>query len=249
MNGVSSKEVLMLPDLELMLNLQVIDYDLGELERSKEYLPDMMGNLTREIEEAKGLIDTAETTLEQEKVSQKTLELDVKTKEADLQRLQQQMMTIKTNREYDALVAEIDAIKAGISTNETALLQTMERIAKLEAEIPDLKGKYEQTEENNRKQLEVLQEKVDSIGSKVDEKMAERNGVVKQISRGSFSVYERVRRGKGGGAVVVTVKKRACSGCHAALTPRRVQEIRKSDRILTCDNCGRILYWDNDTSD
>ncbi len=238
----------MLPDLELMLKLQVIDYDLGELERSKEYLPDMMGNLNREIQEAKGRWDTAEQTLEQEKLGQKTLELDVKAKEADLQRLQQQMMTIKTNREYDAIVAEIDTIKAGISGQETALLAAMERIAKLETEIPELKSKFEQIEENNKKQLDVLQEKVDSIGSKVSEKEAERAVLVNQISKPSISVYDRVRRGKGGGAVVVVVKKRACSGCHAALTPKKVQEVKKSDRVLTCDSCGRILYWDNDIS-
>lgn len=238
----------MLPDLDLLLKLQVIDYDLGELERSKEYLPDMMGNLTREIDEAKSRLTTAEHQLEQEKVGQKTIELDIKAKEADLQRLQQQMMTIKTNREYDALVTEIDTIKAAISAQETAQLTTMERISQLETEIPELRTKYEQCEENNRKQLEILQEKVDSIGSKVSEKDVERNEVTVQISRPTISVYERVRRGKGGGAVVVPVKKRACSGCHAALTPKKVQEIKKSDRVLTCDSCGRILFWDNDNS-
>lgn len=238
----------MLPDLELMLKLQVIDYDLGELERSKEYLPDMMGNLKREIQETKVRLDTAEQLLEQEKLGQKTLELDVKTKEADLQRLQQQMMTIKTNREYDAIVSEIDSIKGGISGQETALLGAMERITQLEAEIPDLRAKFEQCEENNKKQLEILQEKVDSIGSKASEKGAERAVIVNQIAKPAISVYDRVRRGKGGGAVVVVVKKRACSGCHAALTPRKVQEVKKSDRILTCDSCGRILYWDNDIS-
>ncbi len=95
-NGVA-KEKLMLPDLELLLKLQVIDYDLGELERSKEYLPDMMDNLRREIEETNQTAESAGEELQQSQLLKSELELQVKTHETDLQRYQQQMMSIKTN--------------------------------------------------------------------------------------------------------------------------------------------------------
>ena len=97
--------------LEMLLKLQVIDYDLGELERSKEYLPDMMENLKKEMAEAKLKFDICEQDLEEATLKQKSLELEVKTKEEELSKYQQQMMSIKTNKEYDALVAEIDNIK------------------------------------------------------------------------------------------------------------------------------------------
>jgi predicted nucleic acid-binding Zn-ribbon protein len=61
-------------------------------------------------------------------------------------------------------------------------------------------------------------------------------------------MYERVRRGKGGTAVVV-VKKRACGACYKALTPQKVQEIKKGERIHTCENCGSLLFWDDSVSD
>src|SRR5512145_3146126 len=101
------KEAPMQSDLELLLKLQVIDYDLGELERSKEYLPDMMENLNREIRETEQKLTDARQRFEDAQLRQKQLELEVKSKEADLARYQQQMMTIKTNKEYDALIAEI----------------------------------------------------------------------------------------------------------------------------------------------
>ena len=56
-----------------------------------------------------------------------------------------------------------------------------------------------------------------------------------------------MRKGKGGTAVVM-VKKRACGSCYKALTPRKVQEIKKGDRIHTCENCGRLLFWDEEES-
>jgi len=234
-------------DLEMLLRLQVIDYDLGELERSKEYLPDMMQNLNQEIKEVQEKLSGNSHGLEEAKIRQKSLELELATKETELQQFQQKMMSIKTNKEYDALVSEIDSIKEIISARETELIETMDMIATLDASIADMGKKAEEVQENNSRQLKVLQEKIDSIGDKVSGKQEERGKVSAQIPRPTLSVYERVRRGKGGTAVVV-VKKRACGSCHKALTPQRVQQIRKGGKIHTCESCGSLLFWDNDLS-
>lgn len=241
------KETLTRNHLELLLRLQVIDYDLGELERSKEYLPDMMENLNREMEESSNRYEATAKDLEAAKVKQSSLELDIKGKEAELQKFQQQMMSIKTNKEYDALVSEIDSVKEVISTKETELLETIELIGVLEKNIVEYKEKLQQVKENNTRQLDVLQQKIDSIGDKTAEKKDERKQIAASIPRSTMSVYERVRKGKGGSAVVA-VKHRACGACYKALTPKKIQEIRKGDNILTCDNCGRVLFWDDNES-
>lgn len=234
-------------DLELLLKLQIIDYDLGELERSKEYLPDMMDNLRNEMNEAKSKLDESTAEFDDKKVSVKTLELEISSREAELQKFQQQMMSIKTNKEYDALVAQIDAIKLDISSQETEFLTTEERITELKKDIAEQNEKSKHAQSTNSKQLSILQNKIDSIGDTMAAKESERDQVSKDISRPTRSIYERVRKGKGGTAVVM-VKKRACGSCYKALTPRKVQEIKKGDRIHTCENCGRLLFWDGDES-
>ncbi len=242
------QEVRMSNDLEMLLRLQVIDYDLGELERSKEYLPDMMQNLSQEIKEVQEKLQGNSQGLEENKVRQKALELELATKESELQHFQQKMMSIKTNKEYDALVSEIDAVKEVISARESELIETIDVVSKLEAGIADVGKKVEEIEANNSRQLKVLQEKIDSIGDKVAGKQEERVQVSAEIPRPTLTIYERVRRGKGGTAVVV-VKKRACGSCHKALTPQMVQLIRRGGKIHTCESCGSLLFWDKDLSD
>jgi len=242
-----SRETLTQNQLELLLKLQVIDYDLGELERSKEYLPDMMENLNREIQESDSKYQTTVKDLETARVTQNKLEVDIKAKEEELQKFQQQMMSIKTNKEYDALVSEIDSVKESISTKETELLETIELVTVLEKNIVEYKERMEQVRENNTRQLDILQQKIDSIGDKTSEKKDERKQIAASIPRSTMSVYERVRRGKGG-AAVVAVKSRACGACYKNLTPKKIQDIRKGDKILTCDNCGRVLFWDDSES-
>ncbi|MEW6411854.1 MAG: C4-type zinc ribbon domain-containing protein [Candidatus Zixiibacteriota bacterium] len=241
------KETLVQNQIEQLLKLQIIDYDLGELERSKEYLPDMMENLNREIQESQARYEGTAQGLEDAKVKQQTLELEIASKEAELQKYQQQMMSIKTNKEYDALVAEIDSVKNEISTKETELLETIELITTLEKNAVEFKEKLDQVTENNTKQLEILQQKIDSIGDTTSVKRGERKEVASMIPRPIMSSYERVRKGKGGSAVVA-IKHRACGACYKALTPKKIQDIRKAESILTCDNCGRLLYWDDNES-
>ena len=95
------------------------------------------------------------------------------------------------------------------------------------------------------KKLLVLQEKMDSIGDKVSEKRQSRQEIVQSIAVPMMATYERVRKGRGGRAVVV-IKKRACSSCFKALTPRTIQEMTRGGHVMTY--CGSLLYWDEEES-
>jgi len=234
-------------ELEQLMQLQVIDYDLGELERSKEYLPDMMENLTREITEATSKYGDTKKALEEAKLRQQQLELEVKSKQQDLEKYQRQMMSIKTNKEYDALVSQIDQIKKEIDIAETEILNFIEQVSGFENHIGDYQKQLEEVKTNNSKQLSILQEKIDSIGDKIAAKDKERQAVLSTVPRQILGTYERVRRGKGGD-VVIAVKKRACGACYKSLTPKKAQEIKGGGKIFTCDYCGRILYWDDNES-
>jgi predicted nucleic acid-binding Zn-ribbon protein len=226
-------------DLELLMKMQGIDYDLGELERSKEYIPDMMDNLRREIEESESLFKNTESELTEAKIAQKNLELEITESQERLKKLQEQMMAIKTNKEYDALVSQIDGSKETINERETGLLETIERIESLESNIEEYQKKAEETKKRNTKQLQVLQEKMDSVGTKIQIKEDERSNISIRIPKRTMSVYERVRKSRGG-SVVVPVRMRACGACYKALPPHRIQELKRGDQIISCDNCGRL---------
>ena len=123
------------------------------------------------------------------------------------------------------------------------MLEVMDTISRLEEELPELEKASGELAQNNDRQLRILQEKVDAIGDKVAAKIAERDRIAQSVPRRLKSMYERVRKGRGG-TPVVPVRKRACSACFKALTPKKVQEIKKGDQIHTCESCGVLLYWD-----
>ncbi len=235
-------------DLELLLKLQVLDYDRGELERSKEYIPDMMENLRREISENEENFKNNEKELAEATVTQKNLELEISSLQDNLKKLKLQMMAIKTNKEYDALVSQIDAVKESINEKETNLLEIIERTEILESSIEEFRKKSIETKKQNDDQLSILQEKMDSVGTKVQMKDDDRQNIIVRVPKRIMSIYERIRKNRGG-SVVVTVKKRACGACFKALPPHLIQELKRGDQLITCDNCGRLLIWQDDNSE
>jgi predicted nucleic acid-binding Zn-ribbon protein len=235
-------ETVMQKDIELLLKMQEIDYYIGELERSKDYIPDMIENLKKEIDDCFESSKNYSERLTEAKVEMKNLELEVNASKEALEKYQKQMLAIKTNKEYDALVKEIDECKENISSGEDKILMLMGEIEELTGKVEEYEGKCEEVKEENTTQLDTLQAQIDSVEEKRKIKEDERKNVQVRIPKQVMVVYERIRKGRGGMAVVA-VKKRACGACFKQLEPQLIQEIKKGDRLITCDSCGRILVW------
>ncbi|MCD6162947.1 MAG: hypothetical protein J7K40_11110 [candidate division Zixibacteria bacterium] len=228
--------------LTSLLDLQEIDEQLGELERSKVYLPEMIDNVNNEIVILEKEYQENKDILIEAQKKQKQIEIDIEADKEALGKYTKQMKVIKTNKEYDALITEIDQRKQNISDSEDEILKLMgtidestEKIGELEAELKDVK-------ENNQTHLENLRSEMALLESKIVEKKQIRQELTKSLDRKALTVYERIRKGKGGNAVV-PLRKRACGGCFKQIPPQMVQQIRRGDRIYTCDSCGRILIW------
>ena len=232
-------------ELEKLQKLQEIDWELGELERSKDYLPDMINNLEREIEETSSTLEQLKKDFTEQNLLRKNLETEVEAYNEELKKFQEQMKVIKTNREYDALTTEIANKKLKISENEEKILDLMASIDDLKEKIAEYQKKLQEVDKDNNQELITLRKRMDSIGSKVEAREAERKAVTDKVDKRIVAMYERIKNGVGS-HVVVVVKKRACGACFKSLPPQRIQEIRKGDRIITCDSCGRILTWIGD---
>jgi hypothetical protein len=229
-------------DLTLLLRLQEIDDQLGELERSKIYLPEMIGNLEKEVDGLGQAVAENEKILEESQRQQRLLGLEVESDKLELDKYQKQMRVIKTNKEYDALTAEIDSKKVGVADNEEKILALMAAADEAREKLTELVASLKDVKHKNGEQLANLRDQESTLQAKIEDKLDKRKVLVKDINKQIVGVYERVRKGKGGMAVV-PIRKRACSGCFKQIPPQRIQEIRRGDRIFACDSCGRLLTW------
>jgi predicted nucleic acid-binding Zn-ribbon protein len=229
-------------ELEMLLKLQSVDYDLGELDRSKDYLPEMINNLEHEVADTRTALEASEKELTEQNLLNMRLDLELTTLNQELAKFQKQMMIIKTNKEYDAITNEIANRKVRISEIEEEILKALTLIDDLKEKITEYKGKLGETEKRNEDELVHLREELGSIDDKIKIKEGDRKNITVRIEKKLLATYERVKKGRGN-QVVVTIKKRACGACYKGIPPQIIQEIRKGEIIYTCDNCGRILLW------
>jgi predicted nucleic acid-binding Zn-ribbon protein len=232
-------------DLDMLLKIQEIDYDITELEHSKSYIPEIINTLKLETEELSRQLKAAEDRVKELTLNKKNWEVEVGGWQEDLEKFKKQMLLIKTNKEYDALTAEIETRKQKIAENEDQILQAMQELEETNPKIEELKKKLQEAEKGNSKRIDELQEQIDGVDSKIKIKLDERKKVTPQLGRTALATYERIR--KKCTPVVVSIRKRACGACYKSFPPQRIQEIRKGDGLLTCDNCGRILSWSPDS--
>ena len=232
-------------DIRMLKELQDLDYWIGELERSREFLPDMMKNLQTEMETIASEWTQKKDRLQQAQLEISALEIKIAEGKERREKYQEQMLTIKTNKEYDALVVQIEATKTEIVKDEESCLELMNEIEELKSSVVELEEKNLRIQKDNADRLQDLQLQIDSVQGKVDEKEAYRNHLVTKVPKPILTIYERVRRGKGGD-VVVPLRRGACGECYKSQPPQKIQLIKRGDTVQTCNSCGRILIWEGE---
>jgi uncharacterized protein len=150
---------------------------------------------------------------------------------------------VKTNKEYSAVLAEIETIKMEKGRIEEEILALMETQERMTREIAEAEGRLKRHTEEATTQQAAATEEFRVLEADLAAVRAERESLARDIPRDSMGQYTRLLRGRGGLAVAVVGANGICTGCRLSVTPQRFNELRQSSQILTCESCGRILFY------
>ncbi|MDR3012915.1 MAG: C4-type zinc ribbon domain-containing protein [Chitinispirillales bacterium] len=234
----------MIPDLENLVKLQEIDLKIKEQEDAKEQYPVAVKDFLGQIAQAED--DKSVIAAKLERLSADTEKLNsqiVKLRE-NLSKSEEKLNTIKTNREYDAVHAEIETQKEMLSTaeNKREVLETEtvnNRVALEETET-----ECERIKSELQPQIDDLNAKIEAIDSNIAEIVKEKDVVSPNINPYTMRTYDSIRtKSKSGKAVAVVRDSKTCTTCFMVLRPQLFSEIRKGDRFIICENCGSMLVW------
>lgn len=226
-----------------MYGLQRVDSNLDELHELKGDLPHLVEVLEKKVHEKEALKKGLESTVKGAHVRRDEIELEVVTTKQKIEKYKEQQFQIKTNKQYDALTREIDLSQERIN----ALEKEMEAIeAKASMAKTDLEPVGPELEEL-RKELKDRQTELDLVNKEhEDEELKlqhEREKLIVRIEKADLKIYTRIRNALGGKAVV-PVRRNACGGCFKRVPPQVSVELRKDEKIMTCEHCGRLLVSD-----
>ncbi len=228
-----------------LIKLQTVDSKLMELEETLGDLPTQVQHLNHDLETLRQGITNKEARLEEIGHERHSLQGNSGTNREQLKKYQDQLMVVSTNRAYDALMAEIDGVKQVIEDGDYHLLELDEEEQRL---TDELKEQRLQTAEKETT-LGVQQDQLTAALARTEQETAnlgkKREKIVSHMESRYNSTYERIRAARDGRAVV-SLSRGSCSVCYNRIRVQRQSEIKAMDRIITCDECGVILYWDED---
>lgn len=228
--------------LDILLSLQQLDDEIDELKDDEEAIPQEKDDLAAEVAQVESKVKAFKQEALDLAKQRKEKEIELEEAGQKKAKFQGQLFQVKSNREYDALQHEINALEGLVSNYEDGVLEIMERAEAVTRSIAEEEKALKSAEDRVKKEHAELDQKAEDLRQTIGTKSAERERLVTGLDAGLLSRYERIRDVKDGLAVT-TVQNGACGGCFRRIPPQEMQILRRSDRIKTCEGCGRILIY------
>lgn len=232
----------MLPELDALLALQRQDSLLLEARRKKDGIPKRRDALRGAVEGARATLDQAKKDLEQARLARRAVEKEVEGIAAESAKLERQLHDVKTNKEYQAFLHEIELLKNKRSEQETKILESFDREEKLSAALGAAERRLKEEEVRLQEGDETLAREDAALDQRLHSLSQDREAVKPRVPPTLLSRYDRLLAARDGVAVA-EVRKGACGACFKSLTPHALQEARKRDQVQMCESCGRIMIW------
>lgn len=228
-------------ELNKLLELQDKDIFIFHMENRINSIPLEIENLNKEIDKMKSRVKEEEEKLSGMDKRLKDYFFEIEDIESAINKFEQDKLKVRTNEEYRAIEKEIGEAKKKKGKLEEEALNLMEEIEEEKGEFENFKNQSEAKIKEFREIIENLKKESDSLKEELPIRKDERLRISKRIKSRYLEIYERVRSIRND-PVVVPVRNGACGGCHAFVPTQKVDHLRKTKGIDTCEHCGRILY-------
>ena len=204
-------------------------------------MPLQKNNLEAQLAASAASVEALKQKARQVEIDRKRLELDVGTRAESIARLKTQQYQTRKNDEFQAMGHEIERYENEIRKIEDEELELMEQVDKLKAELGADEKKAATTKESISRQMTDLEAKSKTLESRLEDLTRERAELAGKIDEDLLSRFERLFASKGD-AVVVALEHEVCTGCHMKVTTQTAHRAKAGKEIVSCENCGRILY-------
>src|SRR6266704_2549676 len=228
-------------ELDTLIELQGHDSKIASFEAAA--LPKQIEAIQASLAEAKKTVDAFKTKIDQTKKDLRAKEKDLEVHAAKRAKEETRLYEVKTNKEYSAVLLEIEEVKQIKAKTEEEILGLMEMQERLAVDIKDAEQRFKTREEQARQDEAVVRKKLAAVEQELEIVRAERRSRAKELPVGVLASYDRILKARGGVAVAAVSAAAVCGGCRVGIRPQAIQELRAATGLMVCESCGRYLYW------
>lgn len=230
-------------ELQKLIALQNLDTSIRKLETEQQVIPERRAEIEREFDQRAFEIRALESRRDEAKHTRARLENEVVEQRGRAERAERNLMSSKKQEEYTAAIREADAARKQISALETQILEQLEQLEQAEAALKERADEIASLNSDREARLKAFDEQTGTIGERLTAARKERDEVFANLPKQMSGLYTRIKSRIRDGIAVAEARNRSCTACFMSLRPQVMAEIRRGEEVITCDNCGRILYF------
>ena len=232
----------MLAPLAPLLDVQVQDLRLQELRQQLTRIPKEQEAARQRLRSLEQAVEAAKGALQENEVAIKGVELDVGTRKETISRLKTQQFETRKNEEYQTLGQEIIRYEGEVDALETRELELMEKADELRAALGAAESAHATTNQGVENEIGALTTRAEEFQAELEGLETARADAMAGVDAELATLYERLLKSRGAPVVVPVNAEQTCTGCHVKVTPATMVKVQAGNEVVSCENCGRILY-------
>jgi uncharacterized protein len=230
------------PDTRLVSQLQAIDLQMTELEKEVAALPKHIAVIEKTLESHQRRLDADRAALTANQKERKKLEGDIQIHEQKISKLRDQMLGAKTNEQYKAFQHEIEYLQKEIRTAEDRILELMSESESLETAVKSAEVALKDEKRLVETEKSRARERTAADQAQLQQLQAQRVEAAGKLPAATLAEYARIRK-KWHGVVIAEATSGRCAACQIVLRPQYLQDLKKGEHLMTCESCGRFLFY------
>ena len=229
-------------DLQHLIHLQELDLATERQRRRVTDIPVLQAALDARLAERTATVDAVKARIAACQAARREIEKDLAAVQGRLSKYKNQLLEVKTNKEYQAMQKEMAVAEHDVRAHEDKLLEHMEYAETFAAELKAAEASLKTEQADVSKAQRTLDAERGELERELERVTNARGALIAQVPREALMLFERVAHGRKGIAVA-EARDGLCTLCHVRLRPQKFNEVRRNDGLHQCDSCTRILYF------
>jgi hypothetical protein len=233
--------------IALLVALQDLDSEAVQVAARKQSLPEKLRLLEETRQKRQAAVDEDGEKLKGVIQRHRDQEEQLKRGADALKKAKQRLLDVKTNKEYQAILKEMEVIETLQGKVEDEIISLLEQADHMKAVVKQGEKDLSTFLTVFADEKQALEGQVQALDDTLIRLKEKRQALLEALPGDLVRRYETIRE-KRNGLAVISVWKEVCNGCHMNIPPQMYIELQRSQELRTCPNCHRIIYWRNETS-
>jgi predicted nucleic acid-binding Zn-ribbon protein len=229
--------------IDTLVKIQEIDIETEKLKARLREVPVRISTLEQQLEAFIRRIENDENEVVDFNKQYRNYESDLQLNLNKIKKSEEKLRSVKTNKEYQSSLKEIDDLKAIRSKIEDEMLEFLEKIETAEKALQDRRQQYKEITDDTTQQKASIQLESEQIEKRLAELESNRNAIAAELDDDLIALFNRVKAKQVDGVAIAEVKNAVCLGCNMNIPPQVYNELQRRDSLKYCPSCERIIYW------